>query len=104
MTIEEAIKLLEVEWDVVELTGFFGNLRIDRFEDEGFERVKAILDAVEIPEGETIDRRFVELTWFIPTSLHWIRDVWAQNGKDTEKLDDAIDFFQQRLTTILGLP
>ena len=104
MDIPTAIKKLEQEWDLVNLTGFFGQLKIDIYDEQGFQRVRDILDSVEVLEGEELDRRFVELTWFIPTFLHWQRWAWIQDGKDTQNLDRAINFFEQRLTTILGVP
>lgn len=104
MDIPKAIELLENEWNVVDLTGFFGHLKVDVFDDEGLQRVKDILNEVELPESGEVNKRFVELTWFIPTFLHWQRPAWVQDGKDTKKLDEAIDFFEMRLTTILGLP
>ncbi len=105
MNIPTAIEQLEQEWEQVEAIGFFGNLRYGGvFDVEGFERVKAILDSIELPESETLDKRFVEVTWFIPTFMHWQQEEWRQDGKDTRKLDQAITFFEQRLTTILGLP
>ena len=104
MDISKAIELLEKEWNLEDLTGFFGRLKADVFDDEGLQRVKDILREVELPEGEELNRRFVELTWYIPTYLHWQRPAWVQDGRDTEKLDEAINFFEMRLTTILGLP
>lgn len=100
----EAIALLEVEWNFVDLTGFFGKLRAGAFDQEAFERVKDILNSIELSDSDVFNRRFVELTWFIPMYLLWQREGWAQDGKDTQDLDEAINFFGQRLTTILGLP
>lgn len=99
-----AIQLLEKEWDQIEMKGFFGCLRLDKFDDEGFERVRNILSSIQVPEGETFDRRFVEVIWFIPTFMRWQQDGWRSEGKEKEKLDKAIAFIEQRLTTILGLP
>ncbi|MFN8418890.1 MAG: hypothetical protein U0528_06565 [Anaerolineae bacterium] len=105
MDIATAIQKLEVEWEMVEGEGFFGQLKYGYFFDEdGFQRVQKILNSVEIPEGELLDKRFVEVTWFIPIFLLWQRPAWVQDRKDTEPLDRAIDYFSGRLTTILGLP
>ncbi len=104
MDIPTAIEKLEAEWNFVDLTGFFGQLKVDVFDEEGFQRVKDILEAIELPEGEELDKRFVELTWFIPTYLHWRRPALVHAGKDTKKLDRAISFFEMHLTGILGLP
>ena len=104
MDITAAIEALEQEWEQVEAKGFFGSLKFNEFDEEGFNRVRNILDAVQIPEDEKFDKRFIEVTWFIPTFMRWQQDGWRLDGKDTRQLDEAISFFEQRLTTILGLP
>ena len=104
MDIATAILSLEAEWEQVEATGFFGKLKFDVFDEEGFKRVQSILNSIEIPDGETFDKRFVEVTWFIPTFMRWQQDGWRLDDKDTKQLDEAISFFEGRLTTILGLP
>jgi hypothetical protein len=104
MDIPNVIQMLDAEWDEVEGQGFFAFLRKDVFDEDGFKRVKGILNSIELPDGETLDKRFVEVTWFIPTFMRWQQDVWRIDGKDTRQLDEAIAFVEQRLTTILGLP
>jgi hypothetical protein len=104
MDVETATQKLEREWDRVQPGGFFNTLLAGIFDEEGFKRVQSILNAVEIPEGEALNKRFVEVTWFIPTFMHWQRLGWVLDGRDTQTLDKAIDFMEQRLTTILGLP
>ena len=105
MDIETAIEEMEREWDEIEAEGFFGKLRYGSvFDETGFQRVKDILLNVELPLGEVIDKRFVEVTWFIPVFMLWQRQGWAQDGKDTEMLDKAIDSISQALTRVLGLP
>ncbi len=104
MNIETAITELEHEWDETKPGGFFGELRWGDFDENGFQRVKNILDAIEILEGETLDRRFVEVVWFIPTFMRWQLDGWEIDGRDTTRLREAVRFFEMRLTTILGLP
>ena len=104
MDIATAIHNLEAEWEQVEAKGFFGSLKFGVFDEEGFKRVQSILNSIEIPDGETFDKRFIEVTWFIPTFMRWQQDGWRFDGKDTKQLDEAISFFEGRLTTILGLP
>jgi hypothetical protein len=103
--IATAVEKLEEEWDPALGTGFFGKLfNREEFDEAGFERVKAILNSLQISNSETIDRRFVQVIWFIPTFLRWQHDAWQMDGKDTQQLDEAVKFFEMRLTTILGLP
>jgi hypothetical protein len=71
MNIETAIRELEQEWDRVHPEGFFGKLSIGIFDEEGFKRVQDLLDAIELPGDAVLNRRFVEVTWFIPTFMHW---------------------------------
>ena len=104
MDIPTAIQKLEYEWDDVIGEGFFSRLRYDSFDDVGFQRVNDILSTVEIPAGTTIDRRFVELAWFIPVFMDWQREAWVQDKRSTDILDRAISQVSQALTTVLGLP
>lgn len=104
MSYIEAIESLEREWDRTVDTSFFGKLYLGEFDSAGFERVKVIFRSIENIESGDFDRRFVELTWFIPTFMRWQQDSWREDGKDTTQLDRAIAFFEQRLTIILGLP
>ncbi len=99
-----AIQLLEKEWDNNNEIGFFAELRNGSFNIEKFERVQDILKSIEVPAGESIDKRFVEVVWFIPTFMRWQQDGWRIDKKDTKLLDEAISYVEQRLTTILGLP
>lgn len=104
MDIKTAIRNLEKEWNRVQPTGFFGKLSLGIFDEEGFKRVQELLDAIDIPEEEKLDKRFVEVTWFMPTYMRWKREEWNMDGMDTKQLDKAIEYMEQRLTTILGLP
>lgn len=105
MDLAIAIQELEKEWDEIEAQGFFGRLRYEKlFDEAGFQRVKNILAAVEIPDGETLDKRLVEVTWFIPVFMFWQREGWVQDGINVERLDEGIDTFSQALTRVLGLP
>lgn len=104
MDISTAVQMLESEWESVERNGFFADLQNGYFDEVGFKRVQEILKAVEIPVGETFDKRFIEVTWFIPTFMRWQQDGWRLDGKNTKLLDEAIAFVEQRLTSILGTP
>jgi hypothetical protein len=104
MDIATATLSLEAEWEQVGAKGFFGNLKFGVFDDEGFNRVQSVLNSIELPDSEIFDKRFIEVTWFIPTFMRWQQDGWRLDGKDTKQLDKAISFFEGRLTTILGLP
>lgn len=106
MNQKQIIMQLESEWDSTSTQGFFSQMRKGQLDLVGFERVKNLLDALPSSdeESETINRRIVELVWFIPTFLRWQRDGWIQEGMETDELDKIIDYFEGRITTILGLP
>ena len=76
MDVLTAIQMLEKEWNTVEEIGFFGELESGNFNVEKFERVQDILKSVEVPASESIDKRFVEVVWFIPTFMRWQQDGW----------------------------
>jgi hypothetical protein len=103
MDITTATQNLDEEW-VQEPGHFFWELRIGIFDKIGFARIKDILSSIEVPDGEIFDKRFIEVTWFIPTFMRWQQDAWKMDGKDTSELDEAISFVESRLTTILGVP
>jgi hypothetical protein len=104
VNIPNATQMLDAEWDQIEGKGFFRFLKNGVFDEAGFKRVQGILSSIEVPSGETFDKRFIEVTWFIPTFMRWQQDAWRLDGKNTSQLDEAIAFVEQRLTTILGLP
>ncbi len=100
-----AIQELEKEWDEIEAQGFFGQLRYGKvFNEAGYQRVMNILASVEVPQGETLDKRFIEVTWFIPAFMFWQREGWVLDGINVERLDQAISTVIEALTRVLGLP
>ena len=110
MDIETIIRELEFEWDYVKREGFFSKVRGGEIDMAGFERVKNLLNQIPSSDSqieignETINRRIVELVWFIPTFLNWQQRGWVQDGKNTDELEEIIGYFESRITTILGLP
>jgi hypothetical protein len=106
MDILASIPELEKLW-TQEPGYFFFDLHADKFNRDEFAKLKALLIAIQvldISESNEINRRFVELVWFIPTHMRWQQDRWIGNEHDLRTLDEAISFVEQRLTTILGLP
>jgi hypothetical protein len=103
MQLNDLISALEREWDRTSSGGFFAQLGLDLYDQGAFERTVGIIDGVSF-EDDCIDRRLVELLWFMPTYMRWQRDGWTGSEEDAARLDRAIRFIEQRLTTILGLP
>lgn len=110
VNIQEAITQLEAQWNFVDNTGFFGKLRMGVYSQEDFDEVIEVLNTLpssdsEIQSGSTtMNRRIVELTWFMPTFMRWQQSRWPESDETYEKLTTAIDLIEGRLTTILGLP
>ncbi len=101
MDIKAATQKLENEWDVD--AGFFGRLRYGFFDEAGLQRVKDILRSVDT-SYELLDKRFVSLTWFIPTFMSWQRERVIGRGRDVEILDRATHEMIELLYKVLGTP
>lgn len=104
MDIQEAIQYLDYEWGKLEGDGFFALLERGQFDQEGYERLLQLLDSIEVPDEPYLDRRFVEVVWFIPTFMRWQRDSWPVDAEDTKLLDAAIGIAEGRVRNILGSP
>jgi hypothetical protein len=91
---------LDVEWDTA---GFFGQLRMGRFDPAGAQRVKKLLLAIP-GEGNQLPRRLVALTWGIPSFMGWQRDLVARAGGPLPEFDTAAATFQSILEQALGVP
>jgi hypothetical protein len=81
------IAQLEREWDQSE--GFLGRLRTGVFDQQGFQRLKTLLEGIRIPEETEVDRRLVALLWFMPVFMLWQRERVARGGSATESEVDA---------------
>lgn len=102
MVAEKIIIDLEKEWDLS--SGFFGRLRTGLFDPDGFERLIKILESVDLQHEETINRRLVSLTWYIPIFMTWQRDRIIENGYDARSLELAINRVHAVLERLLGIP
>lgn len=104
MDMHSAIQQLEKEWELN--TGFFGRLRYGSFDPAGLERVIRILEAItdETKDAKLLDRRLVELLWFVPRFMSWQRERVQEQGGDVQELDNATDALEALLQRILGVP
>ena len=96
-----ATEKLDQEWDLDE--GFFGKLRRGIFDKDGLRRVTEILESVDT-SGDQMDKRFVSLTWFIPTFMNWQCDRIIDKGDDAPELDSATQTMIELLFRVLGAP
>lgn len=101
MTANDAVDQLEAEWDL-EL-GFLGNLRQGKFDPVGYDRFVTMLSSVE-ELGETVDRRFVALTWYIPLFMQWQKERCVEHGHSDQDFDRAVNRVTGILERVLGTP
>jgi hypothetical protein len=107
MQLQVAIEELDKEWELE--TGFFGLLRSGKFDQERADKVFSVLQALAVGASEDsapaiLDRRLVELTWFMPLFMSWQRWQIEQLGGDLRAFDDTVDAVVSLLQRILGVP
>lgn len=102
MDAASAIPRLEKEWE--QLDGFLGRLRLGSFDPDGLERLVNILQSIELTDATKLDRRFVELTWYIPLFMSWQRERVQEGGGDAREVDIATNKVLTLLHGILGIP
>jgi hypothetical protein len=81
------IELLEAEWSYPD--GFLAKLRSGDFSAEGFRRFRQLLDSIQRSGTPEIDRRLVELLWFIPMFMMWQRERVGECGGDPREVETA---------------
>lgn len=104
MQIQEIIGKLEKEWELE--TGFFGLLRSGTFDQERADKLISLLQTLASQNNTSglLDRRLVELTWFIPVFMSWQRWQIEQAGGDLGEFDSTLDAVVSLLHRILGVP
>ena len=97
-----AISVLEVFWRMPD--GVFYRLRQGEYAPRAIDEVEATLKAIRIDQDSDLPRRFVSLTWFIPTFMEWQIERVAERGGDTVALRHDINRLRNLLNDLLGLP
>lgn len=100
--IQRINELLEAEWDLSE--GFLGRLREGHYDPEGFRRFEQLLRSIQLDEEKPLDRRFVALTWYVPTFMSWQRERVEEVSGSIRELDAAITKIHNLLEQLLGVP
>ena len=100
--IEAATAAIEREWSIP--NGFFYLLRQGEYHSERVPVIQQILDSVQVSEDDCLPRRFVGLTWWIPTFMEWQMDRVREAGGDVGELKRDIQRLQAALDRILGVP
>jgi hypothetical protein len=101
-SIGEAQAQLEEQWDIP--NGFFYRLRQGDYDPLGAQAVEKILLSVNVEGVAQLPRRFVSLTWWIPTFMEWQMDRVRKQGGDPEALERDIVRLENVFHKILGVP
>ena len=101
LTPSDAIVRLEEVW--AEPDGFFYRLRQGDYDSAGAAKVEDLLRSIHAGDG-ALPRRFVALTWLIPTFMEWQIERVGEHGGDTEDLRKAMTRLQNALDALLGNP
>ena len=93
---------LEEQWDIP--NGFFYRLRQGDYDPRGADAVERILLSIDVDDEAQLPRRFVSLTWWIPTFMEWQVDRVREKGGDAESLKRDIIRLRNALDKVLGVP
>lgn len=86
--LQESIDKLEAEYDRSE--GFLGLLRTGTFDHRGASRLLDLLSSLEVGGGP-VDRRLVQLLWYLPIFLQWQKERFALSGGDAEAVESTLN-------------
>jgi hypothetical protein len=74
------------------------------YEAGGAERFEALLRLIAVSEATTLPRRFVSLTWIVPSFMEWQIERVLEKGGDVEALKQDITKLRNVLNDLLGAP
>ena len=100
-TLQELIAKLDLEYD--RSKGFLGLLRTGTFDPQGASRLLGILSSLDLGDGP-VDRRLVQLLWYMPIFLQWQRDRFALSGGDVAEVESTLNEVVSILEDVLGVP
>uniref|UniRef100_A0AAU2VT15 Uncharacterized protein n=1 Tax=Streptomyces sp. NBC_00008 TaxID=2903610 RepID=A0AAU2VT15_9ACTN len=93
---------LDLAWDPDE--GVLGKLRSAIFDAELAATYVALLNSIEIPEGEPLHADFVRLIWFAPIFTEWQIDEVVKQGAERQAVVKFGDQVRERVMELLGTP
>lgn len=96
------LEALDLAWDPDE--GFLGKLRDGEFSEELGDSYLALLESIEIGEGESLHPDFVRLVWFAPMFMEWQRERAIERGADERAVDRVTNRVTDRVLELLGTP
>jgi hypothetical protein len=99
---EAAIPLVETFWDLPD--GALFRLRDGYYEPGLGEELADVLSSIEVDEATQLPRRFVSLTWMIPSFMEWQVERVEERGGDVAALRREITVVRNALDRLLGTP
>jgi hypothetical protein len=102
---DKLIQALEYEWE--DEDGFLWKLRDRSFDAEGAKRFESLLQTISFEDIECIDKRLMQLLWFIPTFLQWrVEDFRriSKDGNETYYVEQCVSRVENIFIKLLGIP
>ncbi len=100
-SLQELVEKLDLEYDRSE--GFLGLLRTGVFDPQGASRLLGLLSSLELGDGP-VDRRLVQLLWYMPIFLQWQKERFEFSGGDVEAVESTLSEVVSILEGVLGVP
>ena len=100
-TQEELIAKIDREYDRSE--GFLGLLRAGVFDPEGASRLIDLLSSIDVGDGP-IEKRLVQLLWYMPIFLQWQKERFVVHERDPEDVVSVMNEVVSTLERVLGVP
>ncbi|MCF3119305.1 hypothetical protein IPZ68_06225 [Streptomyces arenae] len=98
----QVLEALDLAWDPEQ--GPLGKLRGGEYDPSLGEPYIALLNSIEISEGEPLHADFVKLVWFAPLFSEWQIERAVELGADKRTLADFTDRVRERVMELLGVP
>lgn len=99
--LEQLIDKIDQEYD--RTTGFLGLLRQGTFDSQSSERLLDLLSSLELGNGP-VDRRLVQLLWYMPIFLQWQIERFDASGRDAAPVRTVMNKVVSRLEVVIGVP
>ena len=100
--LSQALNRIEREWEPDD--GCLYRLRQGDYDATSINRVIELLSSIEVDDNTLLPRRFVSLTWWIPTFMEWQVERVDEEDGDVDALKRDIDRMRNVLDEVLGVP
>ena len=95
------IDKLDQEYD--REVGFLGQLRMGLFDEAGEKRLLDLLASMDLGNGP-VDRRLVQLLWFMPIFIQWQKERFELHGGDAKRVEETLNSVVSILEDVVGVP